>query len=87
MREFWIYTAMRLLLLVATFIIVSLVWSLFTEGPVPTFWAVLVAFVISGVLAVFLLNHPRRAFAARVETRAARASEKFEERRAREDTD
>lgn len=87
MREFWIYTAMRLLLLVATFVIVSLVWSLFTEGPVPTFWAVLVAFVISGVLAVFLLNRPRRAFAARVESRAGLASEKFEERRAREDTD
>lgn len=87
MKEFWTYTAMRLLLLIATFIIVSLVWSLFTDGAVPTFWAVLVAFVISGVLSVFLLNGPRRAFAARVESRAAAASEKFEEKRAKEDTD
>ena len=87
MKEFWIYTALRLLLLVSTFIAVSLVWSLFTDGQVPAFWAVLIAFLISGVLSVWLLNRPRQAFAQRVERRAARAAEKFEERRAREDTD
>lgn len=87
MREFWVYTAMRLLLLIATFIAVTLIWSLFTDGDVPTFWAVLVAFVISGVLSFFLLNGPRRAFAVRVESRAAKAADKFEERRSREDTD
>lgn len=87
MKEFWIYTALRLLLLIGTFIVVSLVWSLFTEGAVPTFWAVLIAFILSGVMSVFLLNRPRQAFAQRVEGRASRAAEKFEERRAREDTD
>ena len=87
MKEFWIYTALRLLLLIGTFIVVSLVWSLFTDGQVPTFWAVVVSFVISGVLSVFALNRPRQAFARRVEARAGRASAKLEEMRSREDAD
>lgn len=87
MKEFWTYTALRLLLLLGTFIVVLLVWSLFTEGEVPLFWSVLVAFVLSGALSLVLLNRPRKAFAQRVENRAARASQRLEDIRAREDAD
>ena len=53
----------------------------------PLLWAVVIAFVLSGVASYFLLNRPRAAFAARVEERAARATAAFDERRAREDVD
>ncbi|QIK74497.1 DUF4229 domain-containing protein [Nocardioides piscis] len=87
MKEFAIYTGLRILLFVASLITVALVWSLFTEGEVPAIWPVVIAFVVSGILSYFLLNRQRDAFARRVEERAARASAALEERKAREDQD
>jgi hypothetical protein len=86
-KEFAIYTGLRVLLFVASLITVMLIWSLFTEGRVPALWSVVIAFAVSGVLSYFLLNRQRDAFARRVEERAARASSAFEERKAREDQD
>jgi peptidoglycan/LPS O-acetylase OafA/YrhL len=48
---------------------------------------VLVAAVISSVLSWKLLAGPRSRFAASVEARASRARARFEEMKAREDTD
>lgn len=87
MKEFAIYTGLRIALFVASLITVMLVWSLFTEGEVPAVWPVIIAFAISGVLSYFLLNRQRDAFARRVEERASRAASAFEERKAREDQD
>lgn len=87
MKEFAIYTGLRVLLFVASLITVMLIWSLFTEGRVPALWSVVIAFAVSGVLSYFLLNRQRDAFARRVEERAARAASAFEERKAREDQD
>ena len=85
MKEFAIYTGMRILLFLGSLITVMLIWSLFTEGPVSALWPVVIAFAISGVLSYFLLNRQRTAFARRVEERASRAASTFEERKARED--
>jgi uncharacterized membrane protein len=85
-KEFVVYTALRILLFVASFGVVLGIWALLTDS-VPLLWVVVIAFVLSGVASYFLLNRPRAAFAARVEQRAARASAAFEERRAREDAD
>ena len=87
MKEFVIYTGLRVLLFVASLITVMLVWSLFTEGQVPALWSVVIAFAVSGVLSYFLLNRQRDAFARRVEERASRAASAFDERKAREDQD
>lgn len=87
MKEFAVYTVLRILLFVACLLTVILIWSLFTEGEVPALWPVVVAFAVSGVLSYFFLNRQRDAFARRVEERAARAASAFEERRAREDQD
>lgn len=87
MKEFAIYTGLRVLLFVASLITVMLIWSLFTEGRVPALWSVVIAFAVSGVLSYFLLNKQRDAFARRVEQRASRAASAFEERKAREDRD
>ena len=86
MKEFVIYTGLRVLLFLACFGIVLGAWLLVT-GSVPLLWAVVLAFALSGVASYFLLNGPRAAFAARVEQRAARATAAFDERRAREDAE
>lgn len=85
-KEFLVYTGLRLLLLIGTFLAVVAVWSLVADR-VNIVWAVVVAFLISGVGSYLLLRGPREAFARRVELRAQRASEAFEQRKAKEDQD
>ena len=87
MKEFVVYTAMRLALFVASFGVVVGVMALVLDGRYNLFWAVILAFLISGIASYFILNRQREAFAQRVEARAARASAAFEERKAREDQD
>ena len=85
-KEFVVYTALRILLFIASLGVVFGVWALLSDT-VPVLWVVVVAFLVSGVASYYLLDEPRKAFARRVEERAARASAAFEERRAREDND
>jgi protein-S-isoprenylcysteine O-methyltransferase Ste14 len=85
-KEFWIYTALRILLFAASLGLVVGVWFAFTDS-VPILWAVVIAFVMSGLGSYFLLNRQREAFARRVETRAERMTAKIEELRAKEDAD
>ncbi len=85
-KEFVVYTALRLGLFVTSLAVVVGLWMLIT-GEVPVLWAVVIAFVVSGVASYFLLNRPREAFARRVETRADRISEKYEQMRSKEDVD
>jgi uncharacterized membrane protein YfcA len=86
MREFAVYTGLRLLMFAATFGIIVGVWLLVGEKA-NILVAVVVAFIVSGVGSYFLLNRPREALAKRVEVRAARATKAFEERKAKEDVD
>ena len=86
MKEFWIYTGLRIALFVASFGVVAGVWML-VEDEVPLLWAVVIAFALSGVASYVLLNPQREAFARRVEDRAARASAAFEASKAKEDRD
>lgn len=86
MKEFWIYTGLRIALFVGAFGIVFGVWAA-VAGQVPLFWVVVIAFVVSGIGSYFLLNRQREAFAQRVEDRAQRAAARFEERRSKEDAD
>jgi hypothetical protein len=85
-KEFWVYTGLRILLFVASLAIVVGVWFL-VAGQAPVLWAVVIAFLMSGIGSYFLLNGPRAAFARRVELRAERMSRKIEEMRAKEDAD
>ena len=57
------------------------------DGRYNLFWAIVLAFLISGVASFYVLDRQREAFARRVEARAAKASEAFEQRKAREDED
>jgi uncharacterized membrane protein len=85
-KEFWIYTGLRVLLFVATLAVVFGVWLLLSDE-VPVLWAVVLAFAISGLASFFLLDRSRQAFAQKVEIRAGRASAAFEAQRAKEDVD
>lgn len=85
MREFAVYTAMRVLLFLASFGVIVGIWGLASDEGVPLFWAVILAFLVSGIASYFVLDRQRVAFARRVEERAARASAAFEERKAHED--
>ena len=87
MKEFVVYTVMRVLLFLASFGVVVGVMALAFDGRYNLFWAVILAFLISGIASYFILDRQREAFARRVEARAARASAAFEERKAREDRD
>jgi len=83
-KEFVVYTGLRLGLFLAAFFVVTGLWGLFADS-VPVVWAVVLAFVVSGIGSYFLLAGPREAFARRVAARAERASERFDEMKARED--
>ncbi len=87
MKEFAVYTAMRILLFLASFGIVVGIMSLVLGGRYNLFWAIVLAFLISGVASFFILDRQREAFARRVEARASRAAAAFEERKAREDSE
>lgn len=86
MKEFWTYTLLRIVLFVGT---TALVWGVYAlvADTINLLVVVLVAAVISSVLSWKLLAGPRNRFAASVEARAARASARFEEVKAREDTE
>ena len=86
MKEFWTYTLLRIALFVGTTAVVWGVYALVADT-INLLVVVLVAAVISSVLSWKLLAAPRNRFAASVEARAARASGRFEEIKAREDTD
>jgi len=86
-KEFVVYTLLRIVLFLASLGVVIGVMALVLDGTFHLFWAVVLAFLISGVASYFILERQREAFARRVEARAARASAAFEERRAREDQD
>ena len=87
MKEFVVYTVLRIVLFLASFGIVVGVMALVSGGTYNLFWAVVLGFLISGVGSFFILDRQREAFARRVEARAAKASAAFEERKAREDVD
>ena len=85
-KEFVIYTVMRLVLFVATFAIVAGVWALVAGSFTSSAWlpVLIVSLVISGIASYFLLSGQRVAFASRVEKRADATMERM---RAKEDQD
>ncbi|HEU5037484.1 MAG TPA: DUF4229 domain-containing protein [Nocardioides sp.] len=86
MKEFWIYTALRLVLFAASFGIVLGVWFLVTDT-VPILWSLVIALLISGIGSYFVLDRQREALARRVQTRAEAMTSKIEEMKAKEDVD
>ena len=87
MKAFVTYTVLRLLLFVGTYAVLGGLWTLFFDTDGLLLVPFLAAVIVSSLLSLKLLAPQRERFAAVVEARAQRASQKFEERKAREDTD
>lgn len=84
MKEFWVYTLMRLGLFLGAFLIVFGVWFA-VAGEVTVWVAIVIAFLLSGIASFVLLDKQRAKFAQKVEHRARPIEEKFEAMRTRED--
>ena len=89
MKEFWIYTGLRIALFLASLFLVTGVWLALSEAvdASSALWIVVISFLLSGVGSYFLLNRQREAFARRVEERAQRMTARFDEIKSREDAD
>ena len=86
MKEFLVYTGLRLALFAGSLAIILGIWTVLADdGGVPIIWAIVLAFVVSGVASYFLLNAHRERFARKVSERAERATAAFDQRRAAED--
>jgi uncharacterized membrane protein len=85
-KEFWVYTGLRLLLFAGSVIVVGGIWLAVT-GTANVMWVLVISLVTSGIASYFLLGSQRRALAHHVDERARRAAEKFEELKAKEDAD
>jgi hypothetical protein len=87
-KEFAVYTIARVALFAASYAVITGVYVLVTgTDSIPIVWPLLLAAVVSAVASLYLLAGPRARFAARVEARASTISRRFEEARAKEDTD
>ena len=87
-KEFTVYTLGRLGLFVAAYAHVVGIYMLAAgTSHIPVIWPFLVAVVLSAVASYYLLKGPRERFALRVQERAANATRRFEEARAKEDVD
>lgn len=85
-KEFWIYTALRVGLFVGAFCIVFGVWFLVADS-VNVLWVFVIAFLVSGLASYVLLERQRNALGVHVENRAKRISTRYEEMRTKEDDD
>ncbi|CAA9381411.1 MAG: hypothetical protein AVDCRST_MAG47-2209 [uncultured Nocardioidaceae bacterium] len=87
MKEFIVYTAARFGIFLVAYGVVVGIYVLVAGTPIPVLWPLLVAAVISTVLSIYLLRGMRERFALKLQERADRMSQRFEEMRAKEDHD
>ena len=86
MKEFWVYTLLRVLMFVACAAVVFGIWFAIA-GQAPVMWVLVIALVISGLASFFILGRQRTALARHVDARAQRMTAKIDEMRAKEDVD
>ena len=87
MKEFIVYTAARFGIFLAVYGAVVGIYVLVAGTPIPVLWPLLLAAVVSTGLSLYLLRDMRERFALKVQERADRMSQRFEEMRAKEDHD
>ena len=83
MKEFAVYTGLRLLLFAACF---GILWVAFQHW-VSIFPVLLLALILSSILSVFVLRAARDRLAGTIERRASRMAERIEAARRAEDDD
>jgi hypothetical protein len=83
-KEFWTYTGLRLLFFAASVVVVGAIWLAVT-GTANVMVVLVISLVLSGLASYFLLGRQRSALAHHVDDRAKRATEMFDELKAKED--
>ena len=83
MKEFAVYTGLRLLLFAACF---GILWVAF-QNWLNIFPVLLLALILSSILSVFVLRAARDRLAGTIERRATRISQRIEAARRAEDDD
>jgi hypothetical protein len=83
-KEFWTYTGLRLLFFAASVVVVGAIWLAVT-GTANVMVVLVISLVLSGLASYFLLGRQRSALAHHVDDRAKRATELFDELKAKED--
>jgi hypothetical protein len=86
-KEFAIYTALRLAIFVACYAVLGWLYLAVFGKTGALVWPFLAAIVISSLLSLKYLAPQRERFAAVVQARAERATSRFEEMRSKEDQD
>ena len=86
MKEFWIYTGLRIVLFAASVALVGGIWLAVSDSA-NVMWILIIALVISGLASYFLLGRQRTALANHVDERARRVTTRIEEMKAKEDVD
>ena len=87
MKAFAIYTALRLAMFVACYALFGWLYVLAFGSRGALVWPFLAAIVVSSLLSLKLLAPQRQRFADVVQSRAERATSRFEEIRSKEDQD
>ena len=85
-KAFVIYTVLRLSLFVACYVVLAGIWVLVFGKAGILLLPFLAAIIVSSLLSLKLLAPQRERFAAVVQARAERATQKFEEIKSREDS-
>jgi hypothetical protein len=86
-KEFAVYTALRLLMFVACYALFGWLYLIAVGKTGALVWPFLAAIVVSSLLSLKFLAPQRERFAAVVQARAERATARFEEIRSKEDQD
>ena len=86
-KEFVIYTALRLGMFVVCYAALGLVYVAIFGKTGALLWPFLAAIIVSSLLSLKFLAPQRERFAAVVQGRAERASARFEEMKSKEDRD
>jgi Protein of unknown function (DUF4229) len=85
-KEFWIYTGLRLMLFAASVALVGGIWLAVSDSA-NVMWILIIALVVSGAASYVLLGRQRSALAHHVDARATRMTTRIEEMKAKEDAD
>jgi len=86
-KEFAIYTGLRLLLFAACYALLGWLYLVVFGRTGALVWPFIAAIVVSSLLSLKFLAPQRDRFAAVVQARAERATARFEEMRSKEDQD
>ncbi len=88
MKHFLIYTGLRISLFIACWVVIGVgARAIFGSGDSVFIWSLVIAALVSSLLSLRFLSGHREKLAQSVQSRAEKASSKFQEMKSKEDVD